>query len=98
FQKDHFPVVYSHGDKIAIVIEVNEPFPRALDALGSEEWQQVIAVQMDLERLGARLMTLLALLYDVRFPRHREERRQPVVVLDDVIADYARRNLPRPAY
>ena len=40
---------------------------------------------------------VLQLLDDVRLARGRQERRQPVVVLDDLVRDGAGRDLARPA-
>ena len=43
------------------------------------------------------LMALLQLLADVGIARRGEQRRQPVVVLDDVVGDAARLDLSGPA-
>ena len=51
-----------------------------------------------LKVLPAGLVALLELLDDVGLARRGEERRQPVVVLDDLVGDDARRDLARPAH
>ena len=50
-----------------------------------------------LKVLSAGRVALLQLLDDVRLAGGRQERRQPVVVLDDLVRDDARRDLARPA-
>ncbi len=60
--------------------------------------QQVVAVDVHLERLAGRLVAFLQLLDDVGLARGCEERRQPVVVLHDLVRDDARRDLSRPAH
>jgi hypothetical protein len=42
-----------------------------------------------------RLIALLQFLHDVQIARHRQESREPVVVLDDLVRDLARRDLAR---
>jgi len=75
-----------------------EALARAPLPLRGQEGQQVVAVDVHLERLVAGLVSLLQLLDDVRLACRRQERRQPVVMLDDVVDHDAGRNLPRPAH
>ena len=58
--------------------------------LAGQVRQQVEAVDVDLEGL-APSWPGLELLHDVRVARGGEERRQPVVVLDDLVGDRRRR-------
>ena len=85
------PVVEAEREHVAVVGEVDEPLPRALVHLAGEVGQQVVAVDVDLEGLVADRVARLQLLDDVGLARGGEERRQPVVVLDDLVRDRRRR-------
>ena len=56
----HLPVVVAQRDEIAVVVEVDEALARALLLLAGEVGQQVVAVDVHLERLAGRLVALLA--------------------------------------
>ena len=86
----HLPVVEAQRDQIAVVVEVDEALARALLVLAGQVRQQIVAVDVDLERLARRLVALLELLDDVGLARHRQECRQPVVMLDDLVGDRRR--------
>jgi hypothetical protein len=49
-------------------------------------------------RLYPSMCTRLQLVDDLRLARSGEEGRQPIVVLDDLVRDDTRRDLPRPAH
>jgi hypothetical protein len=53
---------------------------------------------MDLEALLAGLVTGLELLDDVGLARRSEKRRQPVMMLDDLVRDHPCRDLARPTH
>ena len=88
--EDDLPVVEPQREHVAVVGEVDEPLPRALVDLAGQVRQQVVAVDVDLEGRVADSCARLQLLDDVRLAGGGEERRQPVVVLDDLVRDRAR--------
>ncbi len=96
--EDELPVVEPQRDEIAVVREVDEALARADVLLPGEVREQVEAVDVHLEGLAGRFVALLQLVDDVRLAGGREERGQPVVVLDDLVGDDARRDLPGPAH
>src|SRR5262249_33932782 len=69
--------------------EVEDLLTRALLHLAPEEWQEVVAVDVDLPGLAIRLVPLLQLLDDVGFTRRGQERRQPVFLRKDFVDDRA---------
>ena len=99
--KHDLPVLEPHGDQVAVVGEVEEATPRAVLDLADQIGQQVEAVDVDLvypffsvAHVG---IALLELVHHVRVPRGRQQCRQPIVVLDDVVGDAARLDLSGPA-
>ena len=69
------PLVDADGHQVAVVAPVEELLARRLLHLALEERHQVVAVEVDLERLAARLAALLHLLDEVRLAgRGREGR------------------------
>ena len=91
------PVLGPHAEHVAVVGEVDHPAPRALVHLAGQVRQQVVAVDVDLVGHVAGLVARLQLLDDVRLAGGGEERRQPVMVLDDLVGDRARLDLAGPA-
>ena len=74
-----------------------KPWRGLLLDLAGQVRQQVVAVDVHLEGLVADRVAGLQLLDDVRLAGGGEERRQPVVVLDDLVRDDAGRDLAGPA-
>ena len=58
--EDHLPVVEAQRDQVAVVVEVDEALARALLLLAGQVRQQVVAVDVHLERLAAGLVPFLA--------------------------------------
>ena len=85
------------GRAVAIVGEVDEALAWAVVHLAGQVRQQVVAVDVHLEGLVAGLVALLELVDDVGVAGGGEERRQPVVVLDDLVRHDARSDPARPA-
>jgi hypothetical protein len=73
--EDDLPVVEAKRHEIAVVREVDEPLARAGLLLACQVRQQVVSVDMHLERLVGRLVALLQLLDDVGLARRCQERR-----------------------
>jgi hypothetical protein len=96
--EDDLPVVESHRQHVAVVAEVDVEIPRARLGLARQVWQQVETVDVVLVGAADRLMALLQLVDDVGIAGHREERRQPVVMLDDAVGDRTGGDLPRPPH
>ena len=78
---------FSNADAqdVAVVGEVDHPAPWALLDLAGQVRQQVVAVDMDLVGHVPDLVALLELLDDVGFAGGGKERRQPVMVLDNLV-------------
>src|SRR6185503_12849753 len=79
-QEMNLPLLVAQGHQIAIVTPIEEHFPWVLLRLTFQERQQIKTVDVDLEGLVARLMSLLELLNDVGFSRYRRKRGQHVRV------------------
>jgi hypothetical protein len=94
-----FPVVEANAQHVAVVAEVEEELSGALFHLAGEVRQQVEPVDVVLELPSDRLVAaFLELFADVRVPCHREESRQPIVVLDNPVRHRASLDLARPAH
>src|SRR6185295_7086931 len=83
------PVVHADAEHVAVIAEVEEEVAWALLFLAGEIRQQAHAVDVILVRPSDRFVTLLELVDDVESAGHVEERRQPIVMLDDLVADRA---------
>ena len=95
--EDDLPVVESDGEHVAVVGEVHEALARALVHLAGQVRHKVVAVDVHLVRHVADRVPGLQLLDHVRLAGGRQEGRQPVVVLDDLVRDDAGRDLAGPA-
>ena len=91
------PVLRPDAEHVAVVGEVDHPAARALVHLAGQVRQQVVAVDVHLVGHVAGLVALLELLDDVRITRGGQERRQPIMVLHNLVGDRARLDLSRPA-
>ncbi len=96
--KHDLPVVVAHAEDVAVVADIHEQLARALLFLARQVGQQVEAIDVVLVGAADGLVALLALLDDVGLAGHREEGREPVVVLDDLGRDLAGFDLAGPAH
>ena len=74
-------------EHVAVVGEVDHPAPRALVDLAGEVRQQVVAVDVHLVRHVADGVAGLEFLDDVGIAGGRQEGRQPIMVLHDLVGD-----------
>ena len=72
--------------QVAVVAPVDEAFAGAF-LLARQEWQQVEAIDMDLERRVADLVALLQFRDDVRLAGGRRKRRQEIRQRPDLVDD-----------
>src|SRR6266850_1471316 len=91
------PVFVTHGDEIAVVVEVDELLARAAWLLTGEIGKLIVAVEMNFPGLAPGLVTFEQLVLDVRIAGCRHEGWHPVEGTDDVVRDRAWLNASGPA-
>src|SRR5258705_13744453 len=91
------PVLRPDAQYVTVVGEVNHSTARALVRLAGEVRQQVEPVDVDLVGHVAGLVAGLELLDNLRIPGGRQERRQPIMVLYNLIGYRAGLDLSGPA-
>lgn len=92
----NFPVLVTDGEEVPIVAPIEEFLPGRVFHFAFEEGDQVVTVEVDLERLVPGLATLHALSDDVGITCRGSERRKKVLVCKEVIEDRARLDYPGP--
>jgi len=92
----YFPLVETHRHEVGVVAEMEEFAARTFGDLAFEERLEVVAVQMVLEGLAARLVAGEQLLFQIRIASGRDERRHPVFGGHDAVDDDARIDDARP--
>ena len=92
------PVADANGHQVAVIAPVEKSLARILLDLALEEREQVVAVDVHLERLVARLVAaLLELLDDIRVAGRRGQGREHVLVREDLVGHGARLDHAGPA-
>ena len=91
------PLVDTQGDQLAIVAPVEEFFAWRFLHLAFEERHQVVAVEVDLERLVSRLAALLAPFHHIRIAAGCGEGRDEIFMREHVVVHGARLDHPGPA-
>ncbi len=97
FQEDDFPILDPHGDDVAVVVEVEEPAPRAFLDLAGQIGKLVVAVDVDLVDLAADVHALEEFVLHIGISGRSDERREPVVTADDLVGDRTGLDVARPA-
>ena len=92
------PVVEADREHVAVVGEVDEQLARASIGLAGEMRKQVEAVDVHLEGRVAGGVSALSFSTMSGLSGRGEERRQPVVMLDDLVGDGACRDLAGPPH
>src|SRR5262245_32093405 len=92
------PVAKAEGNQDAVIIEIGEFFANAVGLLSRQEWQLVVAVEVNLEGLATDIGTLEQALLDVCIPGRREQGREPIEAREHLARYLARRDLARPAH
>src|SRR5215467_12771105 len=91
------PLVVAQRHQVTVVAPVEELLARVLRDVTLEVRHQIVAVEVDLERLVPRPVAGLDLVHDARLASRREDRGQHVLVGEDVVGNGAGLDDPGPA-
>ena len=94
--EDDLPLVVAQCDQRTVVVPVEELLARAW-RLAADGGREVVAIEVDLEGLLADLHALEQLLLHAGHTRDRHDRRQHVLVGEDVVVDRAGLDVAGPA-